>query len=144
MRQVILLTKASLPAGTAMTGTRSSTAPSSRSRYRISSFPPGATRAWAAAGETLKRLADRPADFERRAAEFTDSTSVRNGGNLGQSKRGDTAPGFEIFLLALEPGRTRSVPVKTGSGVHAMRLDRRAEGKVLPSEGPWRNASLSA
>ena len=95
-------------------------------------------RAWAAAetaaGETLKRLADRPGDFERLAAELSDCSSGRNGGNLGQLRRGDTVPEFETFLLTLEPGRICPAPVKTRFGVHVMRLDHRAEGRILPYE----------
>lgn len=94
--------------------------------------------AWAsaerAADETLGRLAERPGDFERLAAELSDCTSAGSGGNLGQLKRGDTVPEFETFLVALEPGQICPVPVKTRFGVHVLRLDHRAEGRTLPYE----------
>ena len=95
---------------------------------------PAWTAAETAAGETLKRLGDRPGDFERLAGELSDCSSGSNGGNLGQLKRGDTVPEFETFLLALEPGQICPVPVRTRFGVHVMRLDHRARGRVLPYE----------
>jgi peptidyl-prolyl cis-trans isomerase C len=79
----------------------------------------------------LQRSPERFADLAR---AHSACSSAAEGGRLGQVARGDTAPEFESFLMALEEGQISPVPVPTRFGYHVLRLDRRAPGRPLPYE----------
>ena len=53
---------------------------------------------------------------------------------LGQIVTGDTVPEFESALNALAPGQIAPAPVPSRYGVHVVRLDARADGRLLPYE----------
>lgn len=59
-------------------------------------------------------------------------TSASDGGNLGQITRGQTVPEFDTALSRMQPGDIAIV--ETRYGFHIVRLDRRAEGQMLPFE----------
>jgi len=88
----------------------------------------------AAAERAIGALQDDPGAFARLARELSACPSAAEGGRLGQVSRGQTLPEFETFLEALEPGQICPVPVATRYGIHVVRLDQRAEGRVLPFE----------
>jgi len=84
------------------------------------------------AEEIIATVLDRPEKFSHIARERSACSSAKDGGGLGQVARGDTAPEFETFLLALEDGQICPVPVKSRYGVHVLRLDRKIAGRPLP------------
>ena len=93
------------------------------------------TAARAAASETLALLAEDPGRFESLARERSDCSSAGAGGSLGQLHPGDTVPEFEAALAELTPGEIRSEPVETRFGLHVVRLDEFASGRLLSFEG---------
>lgn len=60
------------------------------------------------------------------------TTSALEGGYLGQITHGQTVPEFETALERIKPGDIAIV--ETRYGFHVVRLDRRAEGQMLPFE----------
>lgn len=93
---------------------------------------PARARAKQAAAETLAILADHPERFAALARERSACSSGAQGGLLGQQRRGDLVAEIETFVLALEPGQICPVPIGTRYGYHVLRLDRRADGAILP------------
>lgn len=91
-------------------------------------------KAFIRAKALAKTATDNPKDFARLAASESDCSSKSNGGALGQLNPGDTVPEFEFALAQLSQGEITPEPVKTRFGYHIIRLDARAEGKVLPFE----------
>ncbi len=91
-------------------------------------------RARGMAEEMIASLREDPAGFEELARKNSDCTSAENGGRLGQLRAGDTAPEFEAVLRTLEVGEIAQEPLETRFGVHVLRLDRLAEGRLLPFE----------
>lgn len=89
-------------------------------------------KAYLRAKALAKTAMDDPKSFVRLAANESDCSSKSNGGALGQLNPGDTVPEFETALKLLLQGQITSKPVKTRFGYHIIRLDARAEGKVLP------------
>lgn len=77
-------------------------------------------------------LAAKPDRFAALAAEHSACPSGAGGGLLGQIAAGDTVPEFEAALAAMEPGAITRAPVESRYGFHLIRLDARAEGRVLP------------
>ncbi len=88
----------------------------------------------ARAAAVLAELRVAPGRFEELARATSDCSSGREGGRLGQVARGETTPEFEAAMLRLRPGEICAEPVQTRYGVHIVRLDRKAEGAVLPFE----------
>lgn len=70
--------------------------------------------------------------FADLAASDSDCGSKANGGALGQLGPGDTVPEFEAALRRLSDGETSTEPLRTRFGWHIVRMDARAEGRVLP------------
>jgi peptidyl-prolyl cis-trans isomerase C len=81
-----------------------------------------------------KTALDNPKGFANLAAIESDCSSKDNYGALGQLGPGDTVPEFEAALARLSVGEITPEPVKTRFGYHVIRLDAKAEGKVLPFE----------
>ena len=86
------------------------------------------------AGAVLARLQANPRAFADLAREVSACDSRANGGMLGQIAPGDTVPEFEAALAGMEEGAFSAAPVETRYGFHIIRLDARAEGRVLPFE----------
>jgi peptidyl-prolyl cis-trans isomerase C len=73
-----------------------------------------------------------PERFEDIAKALSACPSASDGGRLGQVAPGDTTPEFEAALRSLEAGQICPEVVRTGYGVHVVRLDRTVAGSVLP------------
>ena len=70
-------------------------------------------------------------DFAALAGEFSqDPGTATQGGDLGSFRRGQMVPAFDSAAFSLEPGEV-SGPVRTGFGVHILRVDERTQ---LPFE----------
>ena len=93
--------------------------------------PPARAAARAKAEEVIKELQSHPERFAQLAQTHSDCPSKARGGDLGQLTRGQTVPEFETFLYHVEPGALCSVPVPTPFGFHVLRVDQRAEGRLL-------------
>jgi peptidyl-prolyl cis-trans isomerase C len=99
--------------------------------------PPDDVAARAAARATADTIlvavkSDRTA-FANLAAHHSDcKTSASEGGYLGQITRGQTVREFEAALERMQPGDI--AVAETRYGFHVVRLDRRAEGQMLPFE----------
>ena len=91
-------------------------------------------KARADAQATLAILRAHPERFAALAAAHSACASAAHGGNLGQISAGQTTPGFEAALFALQPGSIAAEPVATRYGFHIVRLDRKHEGRALPFE----------
>lgn len=87
----------------------------------------------ASADTILAAVKSDRAAFADLAANHSDcTTSASDGGYLGQITRGQTVPEFETALERMHPGEV--AVVETRYGFHVVRLDRRAEGQMLPFE----------
>lgn len=93
-----------------------------------------AAAALARARALSARLAAAPDGFARLARAESDCASRAAGGALGQLGPGDSLPEFEAALSRLAEGGITAEPVRTRHGWHLIRLDARAEGRVLPYE----------
>jgi peptidyl-prolyl cis-trans isomerase C len=86
----------------------------------------------ARAEQTLNELLREPERFAAVAAEMSNCSSGRQGGNLGQIGRGDTLPEFEKAIFRLGPtGLVREL-IRTRHGFHIVAIDQRIPGKRLP------------
>ena len=106
-----------------------------RARHILLALDPGADAATAdsvmefAGGLRERILAGE--DFAALAGEFSqDPGTATQGGDLGSFRRGQMVPAFDSAAFALEPGEV-SGPVRTGFGVHILRVDERTQ---LPFE----------
>ncbi len=94
--------------------------------------------AWAAAQAQARTIAaevgDDPKAFAEAARAFSKCPSAQQDGSLGQIRRGELAPSVQAGIEALEPGTTGREPVRSRFGWHALRLQRRIEGRTLPFE----------
>jgi len=86
----------------------------------------------AAAEGLLQALRAAPDRFAELARRNSDCPSGQNGGQLGQLRAGDTVAEFEAALRTLDIGEIAPEPVETRFGIHVLRLDQRAEGRILP------------
>jgi peptidyl-prolyl cis-trans isomerase C len=93
---------------------------------------------WAAAQADARLIAAEVGDhreaFAAAAREFSKCPSARQGGSLGQIRRGELVPALQAAIEALPPCTTRREPVRSRFGWHVLRLERRIEGRVLPFE----------
>lgn len=86
----------------------------------------------ARAEQTLNELLRTPERFATVAAEMSNCPSGRQGGNLGQIGRGDTAPEFEKAIFRLGPTGLMRELIRTRHGFHIVAVDQRIPGKRLP------------
>lgn len=91
-------------------------------------------QARALADRLADELVQRPQRFAELAREHSTCSSAASGGRLGQIGPGETDPAFEAALGQLAPGEISAKPVETRFGLHLIRLDAAAKGKVLPYE----------
>ncbi len=91
---------------------------------------------WAAARSQacviVKEIGDDPQAFARAAEAFSKCPSARQGGSLGQVRRGELVPAIQTAFEALPVGTTSPEPVRSRFGWHALHLARRIDGRVLP------------
>ncbi|HEU0265677.1 MAG TPA: peptidylprolyl isomerase [Geobacterales bacterium] len=71
------------------------------------------------------------ADFAELAKKYSNDPSGKNGGDLGDIKRGDLLPIIDEALNNLQPGMLSEVIV-TSSGFHILKLESRAPGAPRP------------
>lgn len=93
--------------------------------------------AWVAAHQRALSVIEQlqqGAEFGKLARERSACPTASEGGALGQLTRGDLAPDFERFVLALKPGTVAPTPLRTRHGWHVVRLDRLAPERLLPFE----------
>ncbi|MCY3704679.1 MAG: peptidylprolyl isomerase [Gammaproteobacteria bacterium] len=102
-----------------------------RARHILLSLDPGADAATAdsvmefAGGLRERILAGE--DFAALAGELSqDPGTATQGGDLGSFRRGQMVPAFDSAAFALAPGEV-SGPVRTGFGVHILRVDERTQ-----------------
>ena len=69
--------------------------------------------------ELIKKL-DEGVTFEKLAEDFSNCPSGKQGGNLGEFRKGMMVPAFEKAVLNLEVGQV-SGPVKTQFGFHLIK-----------------------
>jgi len=89
------------------------------------------SRAKASAERTLADLKEAPDRFAEIAKAESRCSSSGEGGRLGQTAAGETAPELDTFLQALEEGQICPVPIETDYGVHVLQLHRRIEGRTM-------------
>ncbi len=94
----------------------------------------GQAAAWERASELAQEVQRQPADFAALAKRNSDCPSAAKGGSLGQVRPGDTLLAFEAAVATLDEGQITADPVMTSHGYHLIRLDARAEGRILPFE----------
>jgi peptidyl-prolyl cis-trans isomerase SurA len=63
-------------------------------------------------------------DFIDLARKYSDDASAKDGGSLGDLKKGELAPDIEEAILRLQPGEA-STPFRSQVGYHLFRLDSR-------------------
>ena len=71
------------------------------------------------ANDLIKKL-DEGVTFEKLAEDFSNCPSGKQGGNLGEFRKGMMVPSFEKAVLELEVGQV-SGPVKTQFGYHLIK-----------------------
>jgi len=107
-------------------------------RHILFTVPPGDAHTLVAARvkamEAIQLLQNRPDRFADLAKQLSACPSAKEGGNLGQLRRGSTVPELETFLFELEEGQLCPVPVRSRYGFHVLRVERRVYGKSLPFE----------
>lgn len=82
----------------------------------------------------LEELRQRPERFGDLAAEYSNCSSGKVGGSLGQLARGQCVPEFEELLFRLAPGELAGRLLESRFGLHIVQALRKVEGKVLPFE----------
>jgi peptidyl-prolyl cis-trans isomerase SurA len=85
----------------------------------------GGPAAWDAArkrAEEVHALVGAGGDWEELAAKYSEDASAKDGGSLGNFKRGELAPDIEGAILELAPGQY-SAPFKSELGYHLFKLD---------------------
>lgn len=97
-----------------------------------------ADEAWREAEREARTIAREVGDdaeaFAEAARAFSKCSSARQGGMLGQIRRGELVPAIQAALEALPEGVTGRDPVRSRFGWHVLRLERRIAGRVLPFE----------
>lgn len=95
----------------------------------------------------IETLTKKPHQFKHLAKEYSDCSSRKEGGNLGQLTTGSTVPEFEAVLERMEPGQIWPEPVQSRFGQHIIYLVNKIPGEVLPFDyvedkiGAWLEAS---
>lgn len=73
-------------------------------------------------------------DFAELAKKYSeDPAAKKDGGNLGQFKKGDMLPELEAAITTMKPGEVSEL-VKTSAGLHIVRLEERSKGKLKDFE----------
>ncbi len=86
-----------------------------------------------ATGEAvLDELKLHPERFGELAGEYSNCSSGKVGGSLGQLSRGQSVPEFEELAFRLGEGELAGRLLETRFGLHIVQVLRRVEGKLLP------------
>jgi peptidyl-prolyl cis-trans isomerase C len=81
-----------------------------------------------------RQVGDDRAAFGAAAQAFSKCPSARQGGSLGQVRRGELVPDVQRAIETLADGCTLPDPVRSRFGWHVLRLERRIPGRELPFE----------
>lgn len=73
------------------------------------------------AEDILRKLKDRPEDFEALARKYSSCSSATNGGDLGEVKLGKADAEFEEAVLDLKTGEISQQAVRTRFGYHLIK-----------------------
>lgn len=88
-----------------------------------------------ATGEAvLEELQLHPERFDELAAQYSNCSSGKLGGSLGQLARGQSVPEFEELVFRLAPGELAGRLLETRFGLHIVQVLRKVAGSVLPFE----------
>jgi peptidyl-prolyl cis-trans isomerase C len=88
-----------------------------------------------ATGEAvLEELKLHPDRFAELAGEYSNCSSGKVGGSLGQLSRGQAVPEFEELVFRLGEGELAGRLLETRFGLHIVQVLRKVEGKLLPFE----------
>lgn len=94
--------------------------------------------AWAAAEAQVRAIIAHVGDdsraFAEAARELSQCPSAHQDGSLGQVRRGELVAAVESAIETLSDGETCREPVRSRFGWHAIRLQRRIVGRLLPFE----------
>ena len=82
----------------------------------------------------LEELKLHPERFAELAGEYSNCSSGKVGGSLGQLSRGQSVPEFEELAFRLGEGELAGRLLETRFGLHIVQVLRRVEGKLLPYE----------
>jgi len=86
-----------------------------------------------ATGEAvLEELKLHPERFAELAGEYSNCSSGKVGGSLGQLSRGQSVPEFEELAFRLGEGELAGRLLETRFGLHIVQVLRKVEGKLLP------------
>ena len=88
----------------------------------------------ATAEAVLEELKLHPDRFAELAGEYSNCSSGKVGGSLGQLSRGQAVPEFEALVFRLEEGELAGRLLETRFGLHIVQALRKVEGKLLPFE----------
>jgi peptidyl-prolyl cis-trans isomerase C len=92
------------------------------------------TQALRAAEDVLDILKKTPLSFAELAKEFSNCSSGKEGGRLGQLSKGQTTLEFETALFKMQKDEVSAEPVPTRYGYHIILVHERAESQELPFE----------
>ncbi len=88
-----------------------------------------------ATGEAvLEELKLHPERFAELAGEYSNCSSGKVGGSLGQLSRGQSVPEFEELAFRLAEGELAGRLLETRFGLHIVQVLRKIDGKLLPFE----------
>ena len=88
-----------------------------------------------ATGEAvLEELQAHPERFGELAAQYSNCSSGKVGGSLGQLSRGQSVPEFEQLVFRLGEGELAGRLLETRFGLHIVQVLRRVAGRLLPFE----------
>lgn len=82
---------------------------------------------------SIQKKARAGEDFATLAKDYSEDSTAEDGGDVGFFQHGQMVPAFEAAAFALQPGEISEI-VETPFGVHILRLEERAESRLLPLE----------
>lgn len=88
----------------------------------------------ATAESVLEELKLHPERFGELAGDYSNCSSGKVGGSLGQLSRGQSVPEFEELVFRLAEGELAGRLLETRFGLHIVQALRKVEGKLLPFE----------
>jgi peptidyl-prolyl cis-trans isomerase C len=86
----------------------------------------------ATAESVLEELKLHPERFGELAGDYSNCSSGKLGGSLGQLSRGQSVPEFEELVFRLAEGELAGRLLETRFGLHIVQAQRRVAGKLLP------------
>lgn len=101
---------------------------------RLPENPSSEQRAQARArGEMVLGKLKGGADFAAIAAQHSDGTAAKDGGDLGTMRKGELHPALESVAFSLKPGSVSEI-IETDAGFNIIKVEERTGGDVLSAE----------